>query len=266
MSKTVSVALAGFLALFSYAAVSPAAAQTQPKPAAKPHPGTVAAHAANPAVQSGSFIVSQLGHTVGAAEYHFTPASAGYDSTSTVHVSMQGLEYALSKTEQLDASRHIIHVVLSATVNGQAVNISGKPDANNFLLNISANGRTMPTRLAAHPNAIFLPDFDPGALETLLTMAAVQNNRALWAIIPKQAGSVEPVQLATYADEHGTLGGQAVTVHHLVATIAGANTDLFAGDDNQLLQAELPQQGFSLVRKGFVLTPPKRPGAAPPSE
>lgn len=265
MSKTVSIALAGLLALFS-AAASPAAAQNSTKPAAKPHPGAIAARSSGPATQSGTYTVSQLGHTVGTAEFHFTPTSAGFDSTSTVHVSMQGLEYALSKTEQLDATDHLAHVVLSATVNGQAVNISGKPDASNFLLNTSANGHTTPTRLAVHPAAVFLPDFDPGALETLLTLAATQNNRDLWVIIPKQAGSVEPVQLATYADEQGTLGGQPVTVHHLVASIAGANTDLFAGPDNQLLQAELPQQGFSLVRKGFVLTPPKRPGAAPPSQ
>jgi hypothetical protein len=54
-----------------------------------------------------------------------------------------------------------------------------------------------------------------------------------------------------------------VVVHHLVATIAGAKTDLFSGPANQLLQAELPQQGFALVRKGFVLTPPAKPGAPP---
>ncbi len=202
---------------------------------------------------------------MGTAEFQLSPNAAGFDSRSTVHVSMQGLEYALSKTEQLDSARHLAHVVLSATVNGQAVNISRKPDTGKFLLNISANGRTPPTRLAGHADAVFLPDFDPGALETLLSQAAAENNRDLWAIIPKQAGTIEAVLLATYADEHGTLGGQPVTVHHLVATIAGANTDLFAGADNQLLQAELPQQGFSLVRKGFVLTPPKRPGA-PPTE
>ena len=52
--------------------------------------------------------------------------------------------------------------------------------------------------------AVFMPDFDPGALETLLAIAARSNNRDLWAIIPKQAGSVEAVQLATYPDEQGT--------------------------------------------------------------
>jgi hypothetical protein len=234
-------------------------AQSTPPPVGKPSPGVAGQHAGGNVAESGNFSVSQLGHAVGTAEFRIARSAAGYDSTATVRVNMQGLDYALSKTEQLDAADHIQHVVLSATVNGQAVSVNGKPDGPQFLLNISANGRSSTTRLAAHPAAVFLPDFDPGGLETLLTLAAAQNGRDLWAILPKQAGSIEAVQLATYADEHGTLDGRPVIVHHLVATIAGAETDLFADADNHVLQAELPQQGFTLVRKGFVLTPPRRP-------
>jgi hypothetical protein len=227
--------------------------------------GPAAPQAGDVAAQSGRFTVSQLGHAVGAAEFHFRASADGVESSSTVQISMQGLDYAVSKTEVLDVADHIEHVVLSATVNGQAVNVTGKPDSSQFLLNISANGRSSTTRLAGHSGAVFLADFDPGGLQTLLTLGDRQNNRDLWAILPKQAGSIEPVQLATYADEQGTLDGKPVAVHHLIATIAGADTDLFAGPNNQLLQAELPQQGFSLTRKGFVLTPPKRP-IAPPTE
>jgi hypothetical protein len=215
--------------------------------------------------QSGSFIVTQHGHPVGTASFTFTSTPHGYNSTSVVRIAMQGLDYALSKTELLSPANHLRHVLLSATVNNQAVTVTGAPDAAQILLNISANGRSSTTRLAAHPAAVFAPDFDPGALETLLALAVSQNNRDLWAILPKQAGSIEPIQLTTYADEQGTLNGKAVAVHHLVATIAGAATHLFSGPENQLLQAELPQQGFALVRKGFVLTPPTNPGA-PPAE
>jgi hypothetical protein len=260
MSKTVSITWAGFIALL-LAAATCSAAQSG---GAKPHAGA-AAVPSGPAAQSANFTVIQLGHAVGTASFQFARTAAGYDSRSTVRVSMEGLDYALSKTEELDTARHLVHVVLSATVNGQAVNATGKPNQAEFLLNISANGRSSTTRLAGHPAAVFLPDFDPGALETLLALGAAQSVRDLWAIIPKQSGTVEAVQVATYADEQGTIAGRPVPVHHLVATIAGANTDLFCGDDNQLLQAELPQQGFSLIRKGFVLTPPKRSGA-PPTE
>ena len=217
--------------------------------------------------QTGSFDVSQLGHPVGTASFSFVATQGGFDSTSLVRVSMKGLEYALSKTELLSAENEFKHVQLSATVNGTAVNVTAAPDSAQLLLNVSANGRSSTARLDAHPGAVFLPDFDPGALETLLALGVSRNNRDLWAILPKQSGtqpgSVAQIELATYADEQGTLDGKPIAVHHLVATIAGAKTDLFSGPENQLLQAELPQEGFALVRKGFVLTPPSKPQAPP---
>jgi len=214
-----------------------------------------------PGPESGNFVIAQHGHAVGTASFQFTSTNQGYDSTSLVKVTMQGLDYALSKTEQLSSANQLEHVQLSAIVNGEAVNVVAAPDAAQFLLNISASGKSSTTRLDAHPGAVFLADFDPGALETLLALAVTKNNRDLWVILPKNAGSIEPVQLATYADQQGTLDGQPITVHHLVATIAGANTDLFSGPENQLLQAELPEEGFALVRNGFVLTPPAKPVA-----
>ncbi len=209
--------------------------------------------------QTGEFDVAQNGHTVGTAHFQFTATKGGYDSTSLVKVAMEGLDYSLSKDEQLTAANQLEHAILSATVNGEAVNVVAAPDAAQLLLNISASGKSSTTRLAAHPGAVFMADFDAGALETLLALAVTQNNRDLWAILPKEAGSVEPVRLATYPDQEGVLEGKPIAVHHLVATIAGANTELFSGPDNQLLQAELPQAGFALIRKSFVLTPPAKP-------
>jgi hypothetical protein len=215
--------------------------------------------------QSASYAVSQNGKSVGTASFTFAAKPTGVDSTSLVRVDMQGLNYSLSKTEELSPASSLLHVQLSAIVNNAAVNVAAKPDGAQFLMNISANGRAGTTRLDAHKSTVFLADFDPGALQTLLTIAAASNNRDLWAIIPKQTGSISPIQLATYPDLQGTLDGKPVTVHHLIATIAGASTDLFSAPENQLLQAELPQQGFALVRKGFVLTPPTKPRAPPPA-
>ena len=213
--------------------------------------------------QAGSFVIAQHGHPVGTATVTFIAIPRGYYSTSVVRVAMQGLNYNLSKAEQLTSANLLKHVQLSATVNNSAVTVTAAPDAAQILLNISANGHSTTTRLAPHPAAVFLPDFDPGAYDTLLALAVSRNNRGLWAIIPKQAGSVAPILLATYADEQGTLDGKPVTVHHLVATISGAKTDLFSGPENQLLQAEYPEYGYALVRNGFVLTPPAKPGAPP---
>lgn len=218
------------------------------------------------AAQSGDFTVSQNGKAVGTATFRISPKQGGFDSISTVRVEMQGLNYALSKTEELSAARSLAHVQLSAIVNGSAVSVTAKPDGTQLLMNISANGRSSTSRLVAHEQAVFMADFDPGALETLLAMAAKSNNSHLWAIIPKQAGTVDAVQLATYPDEQGTMDGKQIAVHHLVATIGGSITDLFSGPDNELLQAELPQDGFALVRKGFVLKPPTKAPAPPAAQ
>jgi hypothetical protein len=218
--------------------------------------------------QSGNFVVAQHGTPVGTASFTVTALPNGYDSESQVSIKMDKLDYTLAKTEHLSRANRLRNVQLNASVNSKAVNVTAAPkpktDPNpGVLLNITADGKTTNTALPMHPGAVFLPDFDPGALETLLALGVAQNNRDLWAIIPKKAGSIEPVQLATFADEQGTLDGKPIVVHHLVATIAGAPTDLFSGPENQLLQAELPHQGFALVRKNFVLTPPAKPGAPP---
>ena len=126
-----------------------------------------------------------VGKPVGTASFTFTSKPSGIDSTSLVRVNMQGLTYNLSKTEELSPARRLLHVQLSAIVNDSAVNIVAKPDGAQFLMNISANGHAGTTRLDAHKSAVFLPDFDPGALQTLLTLAAASNNRDLWASHPQ---------------------------------------------------------------------------------
>lgn len=215
--------------------------------------------------ESGRFTIAQNGHPVGTATYSISPSTHGLNSSSLVHVSMKGLDYSLSKTESLSPARQLRQVELSAIVNTSAVTLSVVPRGTLFVMDISADGRKTTNRLAQHRSAVLLPDFDPGAFETLLALAAANNNRNLWAIIPIQTGSVEPVQLATYADQSGTLDGKPVVVHHLVATIGGAVTDLFTSPQNHLMQAELPQKGFAMVRNGFVLTQPSNPGAPPPT-
>jgi hypothetical protein len=217
------------------------------------------------AAESGSFEIAQHGHGVGTASFQFAPAKGGYDSIALVKVAMQGLNYALSKTEQLSPGNELKHALVSATVNGEAVTVVTSPDSAQFLVKIAANGKNITARLAYHPETVLMADFDPGALQTLLALAAQHSNRGLWVILPKNTVTINPVQLATYPDQQGTLNGSAIVVHHLIATISGTTTDIFSGPKNQLLQAELPQEGFALVRTGFVLQPPAKPIVPPPA-
>jgi hypothetical protein len=105
--------------------------------------------------QEANFTVSQHGKEVGTASFHITATADGYDSSSMVRVAMQGLNYALSKNEELSSANELKHVQLSATVNDQAVNVTAAPDSAQVLMNISANGRSSTTRLEAHNVAVF---------------------------------------------------------------------------------------------------------------
>lgn len=215
--------------------------------------------------QSGSFDVALRGKSVGTASFHIVPRHAGLLSESTLRVSTKGIEYALSKSEQLSATHQLRQAELNAVVNGSAVHLLATPEGSQLHLAVAANGRTTNARFTAHTGAVLLPDFDPGALSTLLALYAERNGRDLWAVIPRNSGAVESLTVAAYPDEKGTLDGKPIAVRHFVVTCAGTTTHLFAGPGNQLLQAELPQPGFALVRKGFVLTPPAH-APAPPAD
>jgi hypothetical protein len=212
-----------------------------------------------------SFVISQNGKSVGSASLSVKPGTSGVSSTSGVKIDMPGLKYSFSENASLDAGYRLGNVQMTGSVNGTAAKVGLAPQGQQFVMKIDANGKVTNTPLAFHPLSIFYPDFDPGALQVLLNLGAAHNNRDLWALIPKQAGSVGALHVATKMDEQGTLDGHAVAVHHLTVTGDATTTELFSGPSNELLQAEWTDEGFALVRQGFKLTPPKRPTGAPPA-
>jgi hypothetical protein len=216
-----------------------------------------------PLLHGQSFILSQNGTTVGSASLQLKQSAAGYDLTSGAKINMQGLNYSFSETGSLDGQYHFKSVQLNGTVNGTAATVNAAPQGQQFVMKIKANGNVTNTPLAFHPQTLLLPDFDPAGLQVLLQLGAANNNRDIWALIPKQSGSIAPLRIATNADMQGTLNGKPVEVHHLTVTADAGKTEVFSGPSNELLQAEWSDEGFALVRQGFKLTPPARPGAPP---
>lgn len=212
-----------------------------------------------------SFIVSQNGKSVGTASLSLKQAAGGFSSTSGAKIDMPGLKYSFSENASLDAGYHLKTVQLDGSVNGTSAKVNAQPQGAQFLLKINANGKVTTTPLAFHPQTVFLPDFDPGALQALLNLGTARNNRDIWALVPKQAGSISALRIATDADERGTLNGQQVAVHHITITMDSDKTEVFSSTQNELLQAEWTDEGFALVRQGFVLTPPAHPTAPPPA-
>ncbi len=210
-----------------------------------------------------SFILSQNGKSVGTASLSVKQVGGGFDSTSGAKIDMPGLKYSFTEDAKLDGSYRLSNAQLNGSVNGTNATVTAAPAGQQFVMKIDGKATTAP--LPFHPLTALVPDFDPGGLQAVLNMGAAHNNRDIWALIPKQTGSISALRITTKADEQGTLDGKPIAVHHLTVASDMGSTEVFSSPTNQILQAEWTSEGFAMVRQGFKLTPPKRPGAAPPA-
>jgi hypothetical protein len=211
------------------------------------------------------FSLSQNGKSVGKANLSLKQTPGGLEEKSETKIDMPGLKYDISEHQMLNSRFHLAQADLKGSVNGTSATVNALPQGQQIVMKISANGNVTNTPLESHPLSVFFPDFDPGALQVLLNLGAAHNNAGIWAMIPKQSGSVAALRIATNADMNGTLDGRPVAVHHLTVTGTNSKTELFSGPSNELLQAEWTDEGFAMVRNGFKLTPPAKPGAPPPA-
>ena len=212
------------------------------------------------------FQISQNGQNVGTAGLSVKSSNGQVTSTSWTKIKMPGLDYSFQENESMDGGYQLKSAQLDGSVNGTKATVSAAPQGQQLAIKINANGKVINTPLAFHPQAVFFPDFDPAALQTVLSLGALRNNRDLWGIIPKQAGSVTGLRIATKPDEQGTLNGQQTPIHHYTVTSDADTIEIFSNPSNQLMQAEWTDEGFAMVRQGFVLTPPAKPRTPPPAK
>jgi hypothetical protein len=213
-----------------------------------------------------SFILSQNGKSVGSANLSVKHDGQWIETASGAKVDMPGLKYSFNENAVFDGGYRISNVKLNGIVNGSSATVSGKTAGQQFIMTIVANGNTTNTPLTMHRNAVFFPDFDPAALQALLTLSAASGNQDLWALVPKQTGTVQTVVMTANPDMQGTLDGSPVTVKHLTLKYGTDKVELFSSQRSELLQAEWTEEGFAMVRQGFKLTPPAKPLGEPPTK
>ena len=211
-----------------------------------------------------SFLISQNGQSVGSATLNWVRNGAAYGLSSNASINMKGLNLSFSQTGYLGAHLNLRNMQLNGQVNGTPVTVGAQTSGQQYLLNIFANGQRINTPLAFHARTVFFPDFDPAGLQAMLRLGAAYNNAHIWAVIPKQTGSIVPMRIATDADMQGKLNGSPVPVHHFTVNVNGGTIEVFSSMTSDLLQAEWTQEGFAIVRQGFVLTPTSHPIGAPP--
>jgi hypothetical protein len=233
------------------------------------------AQTATLATGTASYTIEQNGKQLGTAAYTVQNAPNKYILTSNGKMTLDKFSYAFSNTQKLDTSLNLFTDQLSGVVSGKAVSFkaTADPTGRQFQLDVSANGQQQNNTVDRNQNTVLLTDLDPAAY-AVLTQVAMRAPSHSWALIPKENGFLVPVTFSPQPDTKGTFNGQNIAVKYVSAAISSQNAitiELFYTPDGTLLEADLPQQNFNVIRQGFHLTkrpkPPAPPhGQAPPPQ
>lgn len=218
-----------------------------------------------PAGQS-HFAIYQGDKQTGSADRTIETTPAGYAITSQGKMSLSKFSYSFTDTQHLDPALNLVSDQITGAVNGKPVTFNAHSDTTGreFQIEINADGKQSQNAVDRHQHLVLLPDLDPAAY-TLLIQVGLQNSPTSWVLIPKEQGLLVPTTYSHDASVRGRLNGAQVDVQHTTVTVGEQNpisVELYYGRDNQLLEADLPEQNFFVVRDGFKLI--DRPKPAPP--
>jgi hypothetical protein len=228
-----------------------------------------AASHAQPAFVPGSAHYSyyQGDKVVGSADYVVQATPNGYAVTSHGKLTLTKFSYSFTNTQHLDHNLNLVSDQLTGTVNGSAVTFAANADSTGrqFQINISANGKQTQNTVDRHQHLVLLADLDPAAY-ILLTRVAMENPPTSWILIPKENGILVPSSITRGSSVRGRLNGSQMDVQHATIAVNSENSvsvDLYYTSDGSVLEADLPQQNFFVVRDGFKLVDRPKPTTAP---
>lgn len=110
------------------------------------------------------------------------------------------------------------------------------------------------------PDFLLASDYDPGAVQVLLTVAlAHPHTDSTYLLIvpgsgPAGGANAVYVQLQPPTDANGTLDGKPVALKHYVLKYANSNADVYADADGTLMEADMASPQAKYVRTRFALS------------
>ncbi len=206
------------------------------------------------------------GKTVGSADCSVAAAPNGYQVESHGDLKMPKFTYSFTNSNRLDSQLNMVHDQLSGTVNGAQVafDMKSDPSGRQFQISIAASGKNTTNNFDRHQHTVLLPDLDPAAY-TEMVHFAIEHPATAWIIVPKQTGLLVPSEYTAKPDVHAAFHGQPVDAHHtsvIVSDQNGISVELYYTSEGALLEADLPEQNFYVIRDDFKLQ--NRPHYEPP--
>lgn len=215
---------------------------------------------------SSHFTILQGDKSVGSSETTVTSTAAGYNIASHGDLKLSKFNYTFDNKQSLDHMLNLVNDQITGTVNGSPVTftVNADPTGRQFHIDVNAQGKNTQNTIDRHQHLALLADLDSAGY-IILTRIGLENPRVSWVLIPKQDGILVPSVYSQDANVRGQIDGKDVDVQHTTVTVSGQNAvtvELFHTPDGRLLEADLPEQNFYVVRDGFKLI--DRPKFAPP--
>jgi hypothetical protein len=215
---------------------------------------------------SSHYSLLQGDKTVGSSEYTVTPTAAGYTINSRGDLHLSKLSYSFTNSQNLDHMLNLVSDQITGTVNGSPVTFAAHadPSGREFQIDVNAKGKETQNTVDRHQHLALLPDLDAAGY-LLLARIGMENPQISWILIPKEEGLLVPSVYTRDANVRGRLDGRDINVLHTTVSMSAQNAinvELFYTQEGRLLETDLPQQNFFVVRDGFNLI--DRPKFAPP--
>ncbi len=227
--------------------------------------GMVQAQTAIPA-GSAHYTIFQGDKTVGSSEYTVSPTAAGYTITSQGEMHLSKFSYKFTNSQNLDHMLNMVSDQITGEVNGSPVTFTINSDSTGreFHINVNAKGQNTQNTIDRHQHLALLPDLDSAGY-MLLMRIGMENPSSSWVLVPKETGLLVPTFYKRDASVRGRMNGRDVDALHTTVTVSATNAinvELFYTQEGRLLEADLPEQNFYVVRDGFKLI--NRPKFAAP--
>jgi len=207
-----------------------------------------AAHAA----ERHNFILLNSGHPIGKASYTIESIKEGYRVRSTYGIG----DSQHTSDFKVDANGDFLS---GYTQDSQTLAMTSfQLDRQRTQLTVIKGGSDIQSTIVAlaKPGFLIVPDFDPSAIQILLTTSLVDPHvdSVYYLVVPSSDSVSNSVSLHLSSSAGGMLDGKPVVLKHYHMTYLKGSAELYTDEKGTLMEADMDILHTTYARVGFTIT------------
>lgn len=197
---------------------------------------------------------------MGKAQYQFLTRKDGFAVKGSYSFSVGAIHAECTREGELGPQYELKTDLLNMRVSGgtQEARFTAHPKDSQFMFEAHSRGDVVDHSFPFYPRTVVLNDFDPSGVQGLLYLAATQpaGTQDYWVLVAKGHGIQSSAQLVAAAGGEGLLDGTKISLKHWQLTVGAVVMDIWADQQNLLMEAAVASQALAYRREGFTLKTP----------